>query len=331
MDNEYVLSSNGELYHWGIPGMRWGVRRYQNSDGSLTKAGRRRYKEENDKLKERERIIKNKERIKARDAKLAAKKAELDERERALDPARSLAKNIKGTSDKKSIKDMTDAELNQAINRARLEDTYRQLYPEQTPNKGNGFGKKFLNESVMPALISSGKTILQNVVTKIGNDLMKDKVDPNSVEALRKVEEKLKLQKSIKKLQSGDDAPSWDDKLKEQTYNRNKKKYDAEDAAEAAAASKKAAEERRQRQINIDAMSRAAANKRNGVDSDGSLKNPLAGDYDFTPTKAAVSNGRSFVDSRGDSLFTFSTETADRGRTFVDSHGNALFSWGDDD
>lgn len=32
-----------ELYHWGIKGMKWGVRRYQNADGSLTGAGRRRY------------------------------------------------------------------------------------------------------------------------------------------------------------------------------------------------------------------------------------------------------------------------------------------------
>ena len=32
-----------ELYHHGIKGQRWGVRRYQNADGSLTAAGQKRY------------------------------------------------------------------------------------------------------------------------------------------------------------------------------------------------------------------------------------------------------------------------------------------------
>jgi ribosomal protein S30 len=34
---------DNEMIHYGVLGMKWGVRRYQNKDGTLTPAGKRRY------------------------------------------------------------------------------------------------------------------------------------------------------------------------------------------------------------------------------------------------------------------------------------------------
>ena len=42
--------NNYELYHYGIPGMKWGVRRHTNSDGSLTSSGQKRAERDAKKL-----------------------------------------------------------------------------------------------------------------------------------------------------------------------------------------------------------------------------------------------------------------------------------------
>lgn len=47
LSNEELMAINGysedDIEHHGILGMKWGIRRYQNKDGSLTSAGKARY------------------------------------------------------------------------------------------------------------------------------------------------------------------------------------------------------------------------------------------------------------------------------------------------
>lgn len=218
MDNDYIITPDGELYHWGILGMKWGVRRYQNKDGSLTKKGKARYKEETEKLKERERIIKNKERAKAMKDKLDSKKAELDARQKALDDAEKAEKEAKkgnkvkktkpSDNKPKSIEEMTDEELVKAINRARLEETMRQISQDNAPDHGKPsrpkpnakFITKFVDEAVKPGFITGGRSIIQSAMQKIGDSF---------------------LDKTLNK-DKGDGTPpvkTWDDLIKKRQYD----------------------------------------------------------------------------------------------------------------
>lgn len=91
-----------ELYHWGIKGQKWGVRRYQNPDGTLTAAGRKRYGTEGE----------------------------------TGDEKPSYAPK----APKKSASDYSDEELRAQINRMQMEKQYRDLagqtnVREDDPNK----------------------------------------------------------------------------------------------------------------------------------------------------------------------------------------------------
>lgn len=93
MENNYILTSTGELYHWGVKGMKWGVRRYQNKDGSLTSAGKKRQKEPSADKKER-----------------ASRKKDLKNRRTMSDA--ELKKKIERLKLEKEFKNLTNEDIN---------------------------------------------------------------------------------------------------------------------------------------------------------------------------------------------------------------------------
>ena len=204
MGSDYVLTPTGnfisetELYHHGIKGMKWGIRRYQNADGSLTPAGKKRYTDKDGNLN-------------------AAGKKKFG------DSVKTKTEGEAEIHKRKSVKDMTDDELNKAVIRARQEDEYNRLRPEPKPEIKNAsakaFAKRLLNEVAVPAIINSGRNALQKALDKQANELLKDKVDPNSKEALQKTYDKLKLKNDIEKLKTG--RSSMEDLAKEYALRKN--------------------------------------------------------------------------------------------------------------
>lgn len=135
--HSYSIVTDDELYHHGIIGQKWGVRRYQNSDGSLTSAGRQRYntgkaaglsqQETNTVLNEAGNIARNSSNASKSITKLkkseAAKKKEKEKTEENAP---------------KKVEEMSDKELREFLNRYDMEQRYDKIQNERSKDILNG-------------------------------------------------------------------------------------------------------------------------------------------------------------------------------------------------
>lgn len=150
-----------ELYHHGILGQKWGVRKYQNADGSLTAAGKKRLdrdiKENNSKKKD------NRIKIDGPDAKRWVKE-DISRTKKTVDASSNLTKEInnleRNTRPKTSKKpmglsSMSDKELRDAINRKCLERQYNDLFSPENVSKGRKYVQRTLDYTTSALTIGS--------------------------------------------------------------------------------------------------------------------------------------------------------------------------------
>ena len=116
--NYYVFGQpcSDELYHWGIKGQKWGIRRYQNEDGTLTKEGKERYRVNS--IGE------------YRKRQLDTGKSVSESTRSGLNNAADLVRkrrNKEASKVDESVKKMSDDELRRRINRIQMERQYSML------------------------------------------------------------------------------------------------------------------------------------------------------------------------------------------------------------
>lgn len=175
--SEYYLTKD-ELYHHGIKGQKWGLRRFQNEDGTYTNIGkqRRRIGSPVDSLtKTVDKKAKSVENSKAKSERLERRRKQADsafkpgkdnkpskaqkisnETRTAEDAVLDLDRAIRKRKNKdriaereKEIQKMSDAELQKKINRHRLENEYRKVIEEEEDLKqGRSKVQEFMDIAV---------------------------------------------------------------------------------------------------------------------------------------------------------------------------------------
>lgn len=152
-----------ELYHWGIKGMRWGVRRYQKKDGTLTAEGKKRYGDDAD--------------------------------EPNVTKKNTSTNAESSSSGKKRLKDMSNDEIKERIDRLKMEKEYKALLKDTDATaRGKDFAIRVLEKIGESALVNVGSQaatkalgVAINKIAKVdSSDAVNRIVNPNKGQSDKK-------------------------------------------------------------------------------------------------------------------------------------------------
>lgn len=128
--------NDNQLLHYGILGMKWGVRRTP--------------------------------------AQLARARGERQSQDSKQNSTNSSSSKSSSSSSKRSVSDLSDDELRRVVQRLQLEQQYRNLNPQKV-SVGQRFAKKVLNDVIVPAATEVGKNVVREALTNASKSLTKSK------------------------------------------------------------------------------------------------------------------------------------------------------------
>lgn len=259
---------DNELLHYGILGMKWGIRRYQNYDGTLTSAGKKRYggdgdgdsvgvitKGENDggsvsPDSSQARSVKPVSEMSDDELRAFLNRADMERRyNEIVNPKPQQPQQPQTVQEQKkvdiskpnSVSSLTDDEIRAFLNRVDLEKKYNQIVNPPPPPKQKSAVAEFLKGIALVAVTDVGTKLAKKLLSKaVGLDDDKKEKDKNEN---KKNDDSLnkrlsEIEKSLKTMSSGGSSGSNSSSKSEKAEKKKEKKTDRNDDADDSSESK---------------------------------------------------------------------------------------------